>query len=153
METNTVTSALNGMDSVVADVVREFPLHDAPAPANGWGPREVMAHFLFWHSWWAETAEALAASRPAAGLNASIDELNDRAVAQRAGAPISELAAELQALHQRLHQAVLAIPDRESALWPRINQPSIPIQERLAGMARHLQSHLDEVRQGGPLSR
>jgi hypothetical protein len=112
-----------------------------------------MAHFLAWHAWWAETAEALAAGRTPPPLGGSIEEINARAAANAGSQPMQAMADQLKALHQRLRAAVLAMPEPEAVLWPRLNNPSVPTAERLRGMAGHLRGHLDELRAGGPLGR
>jgi hypothetical protein len=153
MDEDRTAAALEAFDDVVAEVVEEFPKHDREAATDGWGPREVMAHFLAWHTWWAETAEALAAGRTPPSLGAGIEETNARAAAGAGDQPMQAMAEQLKALHHRLHAAVKAMPKPETVLWPRLGNPSVPTSERLRGMAGHLRGHLDELRAGGTLSR
>jgi len=157
MADDRTTPALVALDTVIAEVLDEFPRHDARAPGDGtWGPREVMSHFLVWHGWLADTAEALAADRrppasPASG--SSIDAANERAAAGAADAAMAEMVTQLEAIHQRARTAIKQIAKPDAVGWPRADGVLVSTPERLDYVRGHFQRHLDELRAGGPLSR
>src|SRR4051812_47008427 len=126
--------ALIDLDNVVAEVVETVPHLRGHGSSDGWGPHEVMAHFLAWHGWVADCAEALAAGQTPPAVPGTIEEINTGAVARESHRSAAELAEDLKGVHQRLRTAVKQIPHADQAIWTRADGTQAATPERLAGM-------------------
>jgi hypothetical protein len=67
------------------------PAKLVPSKRVSWGPREVLAHLVFWHEQYAQIASAIAQRKKPALLKGTGRALNDAAVIRERDTPIPEL--------------------------------------------------------------
>ena len=96
-----------GRDQLIGSVEEAFQeaasYFDGPGPTSDvrvgdWGPREVLCHFLYWHEATARGMESVAARGGPHRVAASVDDMNARAIARRAGWSIDRLLQEAAGL-------------------------------------------------------
>lgn len=69
---------------------------------QAWGPREVLAHLVFWHASYVAQIEAMLAGAPFELPQGRFSDLNAQAVAVLRGASIDQLVSRLRAANARL---------------------------------------------------
>jgi hypothetical protein len=67
-----------------------------------WGPKEVLAHLVFWHESYVAQTEALLAGEPFMPPEGRFSDLNAQAVAASRGVPVAELLRRFRAANERL---------------------------------------------------
>jgi hypothetical protein len=80
--------------------VQELP--DADLVEQAWGPREVLAHLVFWHERHVAQIEAILAREPFAGPEGRPKDLNAQAVKANRSQPVDALVRRLQVADERL---------------------------------------------------
>lgn len=120
---------------------------DKPAAEGApWGPREVLAHCLFWHERTCLNVEEVLAGRGVEALVRAVAEVNAEAVAEHRGQPMGTLVEQLLSLQRRLGAGLRALPDANAVVLIRADGTKLTALERPDVMARHIKSHLDELR-------
>ena len=145
---------LNALDRTVGDAVTFFRSKtddgtDTESDPGAWGPKQVLAHMLFWHDWTLRSVRGVAAGEPALRQPPTIEEVdqwNARAVAERADREIAVLANELANLQRELVGAIRALPDPRAIIGIRGDGTELSVAERLEMMNRHFTNHLAELR-------
>jgi hypothetical protein len=105
-----------------------------------WGPREVLAHLVYWHELYVEQVEALRGGPPAELPEGRFSDLNALAVAQSRGAPLDEMLRRFREANERLVIAITASPDlaiqlkRGSKVWP--------LEALIPNVGSHIRNHL-----------
>lgn len=111
-------------------------LPEAARQEQPWGPREVLAHLVYWHELYVEQVEAPPADLPEGRFN----DLNALAVAQSRGAPLDEMLRRFREANERLVIAIAASPDltiqlkRGSKVWPLV--------DLIPNVESHIRNHL-----------
>src|SRR5512136_1110826 len=67
-----------------------------------WGPREVLAHLVFYHELYVKLVEAAALKLPLVPLEGKYREINARAVADCRGCSVDQLVERLSFANRRL---------------------------------------------------
>jgi hypothetical protein len=80
--------------------IRKLP--EADLVEQAWGPREVLAHLVFWHERYVAQIEASLAKEPFEGSEGRLKDLNALAIEASRGAPIDELLHSFQRTDERL---------------------------------------------------
>jgi hypothetical protein len=75
---------------------------EARTDAEVWGPKEVLAHLVFWHERYVTQVETVLAGVPFAGPPGRRDDLNAQAVEASRGVPVDDLLRRLQTVDERL---------------------------------------------------
>ena len=109
-----------------------------------WGPREVLCHLVWWHQATVEGMESVAKGGAPYRIDASVDEMNARAVGRLAGRDLNQagtygvslvdLARQWQA---RLVQAARALPDPNTIVLIMGDGSGRSVQQRLETIAHH----------------
>lgn len=144
--------AIARVDEVLAEALRFF--RHAPdgsaAPGGPWGPKEVLAHIVWWHTFSCESVEGVLAGRDPQPPQGVVDAINAQAAAAHAATPIAALADRLEAVHQRMVAAMRALPDPSAIVMRRPDGSAFNAPQRLQIVANHVRGHLDELRRGTP---
>jgi hypothetical protein len=106
-----------------------------------WGPKEVLAHVLFWHEGYVVQAEALLAGEPFTPPRGRFSDLNTQAVAVSRGVSVAELVRRLRGANERLcriceeHDAGTIVLETKqgSKLWP--------LAELILRVESHVRNH------------
>ncbi len=112
---------------------------------QAWGPREVLAHLVFWHEQYASQLQARLAGRPYPLPHGRFRELNDRAVEAARLRSIPAQLARFRAANRRWSS--LVVDPRAGAVGIQIKQDSKawPVGELLPRVAAHIRKHRLEL--------
>jgi len=77
-------------------------LSQATVLEQDWGPKEVLAHLVFWHESYVAQIEALRAGHPFELPQGRFGDLNAQAVAANRDVPIAKLVRRFRAADKRL---------------------------------------------------
>ncbi|MGA2182360.1 MAG: DinB family protein [Bryobacteraceae bacterium] len=134
------------VDSFIS-FIRSLPPQALEASrTDGWGPREVLIHLVFWHEQYASIATAVAAKKPPTLHPGTIRAVNHLAVAQDAQTSVAALIArwtkanrQFAAVASKRSAAGLRIPLREkSKAWP--------LDDLIRLAAGHIEKHQAKLR-------
>ena len=117
----------------------------ASSEGPGWGPKEVLAHFLYYHQIAAWGIASVNTGGPPWRSPATADQMNAAAVPLHAGEPIEELVTQLRLAHARLVKAVQEAPDVDALVGYRGNGEAMTLAQRLQMTANHWRGHLGEL--------
>ena len=139
---------LQQLEQAVAEAADFFRQQGDRTAAEGapWGPREVLAHFLYWHERTCLNVEDVLAGKGVLALNRQVAEVNADAVAEHRGEPVWTLVEQLLSLQRRLGSGLHMLRDPNAVVLIRADGTKITARERPEVMARHIKSHLDELR-------
>ncbi|MBI2321100.1 MAG: DinB family protein [Chloroflexi bacterium] len=118
------------------------------APGGSWGPKEVLAHLVWWHTFTCESVEGVLAGREPQPPSRPVEAINAEAAAQAAGTSVATLAEQFGATHARLIEAMRRLPDPSVVVMRRSDGAAFDAPSRLNTLARHVAGHLAELRQG-----
>jgi hypothetical protein len=116
-------------------------LTEAKLQEQPWGPREVLAHLIYWHELCAAQAEAARDGRSSELPEGQFSDLN--AVAQNRDESLSEMLRRFREANDRLVSAATASPDiviqlkRGSKDWPLV--------ELIPNLESHIRNHLRQL--------
>jgi hypothetical protein len=112
--------------------------------AQEWGPREVLAHLVYWHEHYLAQSEAILAGKAFPLPAGRFRDLNVAAVEKLGGAPPAALCRRFRAANRRL--CTLALADKPGTISFRIKQGSK--RWRLADLLRAVEAHVRNHLQG-----
>jgi hypothetical protein len=140
---------LKAVEAAVEEACAWFagPGLNSQARVDEWGPREVLAHFFYWHRLTIDAVESVSQGGPPGRLQASLDETNAAALAGLAGKAIPDLLAEFRALHEDYMARVGAFNDLDAILRVRSDGRGAKLPEQLELNARHIRNHLAQLRE------
>ncbi len=112
---------------------------------QAWGPREVLAHLVYWHEQYAAQLQARLAGRPYPLPHGRFRELNDYAVEDARRQSIAAQLARFRAANRRW-SSLIADPRAQGASI-QIKQDSKiwPAGELLPRVAAHIRKHRLEL--------
>lgn len=141
---------LRQLEQAVAEAAEFLQRQEDRSAAEGapWGPKEALAHFLFWHERTCRNVEDVLAGKGVEPLGRPVAEVNAEAVAEHHGEPMSGLVERLLSLQRRLTTGLQALPDPHAVVLVRADGTKITAMERPEVMARHIKSHLEELGNG-----
>lgn len=117
----------------------------ASTEGPGWGPKEVLAHFLYYHEIAAWGVASVNTGGPPWRSPATADQMNAAAVPLHAGEPVSDLITQVRLAHARLVKAVQEAPDIDAVVGFRGNGEAMTLAQRLQLTANHWRGHLKEL--------
>ena len=117
-----------------------------------YGPSDILAQLVWWHQATAEGMESVQKGGAPYRIDASVDDMNARAVGRLAGRdinqlttygpPLADLARQYQA---RIVQAVRAIPDPNATVLVLGDGSGRSVLQRLETIARHWDEQVREL--------
>ena len=102
-KTHDPASAVNELRAAVegfSRFIRELP--EADQAEKAWGPREVLAHLVFWIESYVAQVESLLSGEPPELPQGRFSDLNVQAVEASRGVPVGELLRRFRAADERL---------------------------------------------------
>ena len=115
-------------------------------------PRDILAQLVWWHQATAEGMESVAAGGAPYRIDASVDEMNARAVGRLAGREINQLTTYGPSLvdltrqaQTRLVKAARAIPDPNATVLVMGDGSGRSVLQRLETIARHWDEQVREL--------
>jgi hypothetical protein len=115
-----------------------------------WGPREVLAHLVYWHESYVRRTAAVRAGKPPALPEGRFADINAHAVASLRTVPVRRLVRRLRAANRRLcAQAAEGNPRR---IVFRIKRDSRPwkLADLIPAAEAHIRNHLRAIRKEYP---
>ena len=111
-----------------------------------WGPAEVLSHLVFWHRANLEGIESVLAGGQPFRPEASIEELNLRALNEMAGSRAADLLCEWKDLQVRLEERARSMPDPKAVVRVYSDGTERSLIERIQELAGHVNEHLEELK-------
>ena len=137
---------LQQLDTIVADFLtrcQSEPLKTAEAP--GWGTREVLAHFLYYHHIGAWGVALVNTGGPPWRSPATPDQMNAAFIPLHAQESIEDLVTQLRLAQARLGRAVREAKDPDAVVGTRANGEPMTLAQRLEMTLNHWRGHLREL--------
>lgn len=134
------------LDGTVQDFLTRCqtePLKTAEAP--GWGTREVLAHFLYYHQIAAWGVASVTTGGPPWRSPATADQMNAAFVPLHAEESIEDLVKQLRLAHVRLIKAVGEAHDPNAVVGVRGTGEPMTLVQRLEMTLNHWRGHLKEL--------
>ena len=110
-----------------------------------WTPREVLCHWIYWHSVTAEGMENAASGEGPHHIYAEVDDMNARSVGRKSGVSVAWLVEEMEQLQERLIAAARALPDPNAVVMVRGDGYEATGVQRLETIVSHWNEHLEEM--------
>ena len=138
---------IDGVAQAVEAGLRYFegPGATSTVVVGEWGPREVLSHCVLWHEVTVKGMESVAGGGEPFPADATVDEMNARAVAGLGGRDMSRLADEVRRLQERLVRVARALTDLDAPVVVRHEGGYLSGRERLEVIARHWRGHVSEL--------
>lgn len=115
-------------------------------PPKAWGPREVLAHLIFWQESYLLQTEAILFERTFDLPIGSFDELNARAAEASRDVPTPSLIAQFRHVNARLSTVARKHhPDRITIRLKKGSSHIHPLSWYLRYEAEHIRHHLHEL--------
>jgi hypothetical protein len=110
--------------------------------AREWGPREVLAHLVYWHEWYLAQSEAILAGRTFPLPSGRFRDLNAAAAAKYRNVLPSTLTRRFRATNRRLSR--LAMEHNPDKIVFRIKADSKPwkLADLIPAAEAHVRNHL-----------
>lgn len=111
-----------------------------------WGPRQVLAHLVFWHETYVRQVEAGLAGIGWLFPEGTLKELNARAVASLSGVGVPTMLARFRTANSRLCR--LAADPRSAGARVQLKRDtkSWPLSEFILEVEAHVRRHGEEIR-------
>jgi len=143
---------LNEVDTL-AHAVDDFCLYIEKAPEKQlneqeWGPREVLAHLIYWHEQYVNQIEAIKAGKPAEASHSSVKERNARAASASRNKPISVLIKQFREIDLRLRHYITVLDPQMFILKGQTTPQTL--DSILESKIRHIQGHLKWLKKQFP---
>ena len=106
----------------------------------------ALRHMPFWHRASVEGMESVLAGGAPFRIPGTVDEMNDRAVADTAGLTPAEIVEDLRGLQARMVAAVRRFDDPEATVLVVHDGTERSASQRLRMIAFHWKEHLSELR-------
>jgi hypothetical protein len=149
-----MTGSRDGPKRLTASV-EEFcgTIEKLPARAfleTPWGPRQVLAHLVFWHESYVRQIEAGLAGIGWLFPEGTLKELNAKAVASLSGVGVPTMLARFRAANSRLCR--LAGDPRSAGAQVQLKRDtkSWPLSEFILEVEAHVRRHGDAIRRTYP---
>ena len=110
-----------------------------------WGPKEVLAHLLFWQNNYLNLLHAKIVEEPAALLAGSYDELNQQVVAASRQQSAKELLKWFKETNRRLVELAQTVNLAETQLIHKQGAPPRSLHWHLKAEANHIKNHLRQL--------
>lgn len=148
MDSRRLNSLLNELAGVVVEARDYFSKLDGEAIVRpgAWGPAEVLGHLVFWHRANLEGMESVLAGGRPYQPDASIEELNVKALNEMAGSRVADLLSEWDDLQIRLEARAREMPDPGVVVRVYSDGTARTLVERIEEVAGHIAEHLEELR-------
>ena len=117
--------------------VQELP--DADLADREWGPKEVLAHLVFWHERHVAQIETILAQEPFAGPEGRPKDLNAQAVEAGRSQPVDELARRLQVADERLRGFGRTLDPQDVVL--EVQSHLHTLEGAIARIEAHIRNH------------
>jgi hypothetical protein len=138
--TNTIDELLAFMATAV----------DRPAPEGAsWGPREVLAHLVYWLDFSCQGFEEALEGRATPYPNEDLDDLNNRVVKMLADRPMEDMCADLRKLRDRLAAVVKNLRRPDATVLVKKDGTRVKALDRLEMMDQHYRGHLADLKANG----
>jgi hypothetical protein len=110
-----------------------------------WGPKEVLAHLVYYHELYVAQMDALLAGAPFEPPQGRYSDLNAQAVARSRGVPPAELVARFRAANRRFCE--LAASPQAQALVLEIKRGVKPrrLDSLIPEIEAHVRNHLRQL--------
>jgi hypothetical protein len=130
----------------LTDTVEEFCAWIESLPARDlrpqpWGPREVLAHLVFWHEYYCAQSRAALAGKASPRPAGRFAEINSRAVEKyRAFAP-RVLAARFRSANRRLRRLAAGNDPRGIAFRLKEDSQMWELSDLIPAVEAHIRNH------------
>ncbi len=128
----------------------EGPGATSKARVGDWGPKETLAHFIYFVNATAKGMEEVAGGRqptPLYDAPISGDEMNARTVSRYADKPMSQVVAEARQGHERMVKAARTLSNLDAPVVIRPNGETQTARQRIDGTARHWLNHVSALKE------
>jgi hypothetical protein len=133
--TDTVESFCLWLESLPARELRPQP----------WGPREVLAHLVFWHEYYSTQSVAALAGKATPIPAARFAEINTRAVNKFQALSPQVLAGRFRAANRRLCRLALANEPRTIIFRLKADSQAWKLSDLIPAAAGHIRNHLAKL--------
>ena len=110
-----------------------------------WGPKEVLAHLLFWQNNYLNLLHAEIGKEPAALLAGSYDELNQQVAAASRQQSVKELLRQFKETNRRLVELAQTVNLAETQLIHKKGASPRSLRWHLKAEANHIKNHLRQL--------
>lgn len=108
---------------------------------KAWGPKEVLAHILYWQEVWVAEAEAVLAGRPYSLPEGRFEDVNSEVARASHGVPVDDLLSCLRAVQERLRRVASEPGAGDILLQLKMGAAQQPLEWLILGEAEHIRDH------------
>jgi hypothetical protein len=136
------------LDRVAQETLAWFagPGRASQAQVDRWGVRDVLMHFLYFHTATAWGIQSVAQGGPPWPIPADADTVNEVCRRLHEQESVDELLTQLRLAHARLMRAARSSPDLDRGCFQRANGELMSGRQRLALLAKHWAEHVRELK-------
>lgn len=131
--------ALNAAVDAFCGYIEGLP--EAALADKAWGPKEVLAHLVYWQEIWVAQAEAILAQRPYTLLRGRYEDVNAEVVRASRGVPVGELLRRFRDVRARLLHLARAPGAERLQLRLKVGATLQPLVWLISAEAEHVDDH------------
>jgi hypothetical protein len=113
---------------------------DAMVEQN-WGPKEVLAHLVYWHEVYVSQAQSYLRGEPVDLPQGRYSDLNARAVENSRGIPVAQLTARFRAANHALGQISMDCDPDQVVIPIKSGVRAYTLAELVAEVLPHIRNH------------
>jgi hypothetical protein len=112
---------------------------------QAWGPKEVLAHLVFYHEGYVRQIEARLAGRPFDLPKGRYNDLNAQAAAAGRSVPVDELVRRLRAADERLRGLYVAYNPAQIMVEIKQGAKIWPLADLVPAVESHVRGHWQKL--------
>jgi hypothetical protein len=132
-------------------IIEQLPAH--AFLVKPWGPRQVLAHLVFWHETYVRQIEAGQAGMGWLFPEGTLKTLNEEAVASLASVGVPTMLARFRAANTRLCRLAADPKTAGARVQLKRDTKSWPLSEFILQVESHVRRHGEEIRRTYPSRR
>jgi hypothetical protein len=118
-----------------------------------WGPREVLAHLVYWHEYYIAQSRAILAGRPLTPPAGRFADMNAGAAAKFQKYPIATLVKKFQNANRRLYRLAREHDPRRIAFSIKQGSKRWRLSELIPAVEAHIRNHLRALKKASKAAR
>jgi hypothetical protein len=139
----TIDRDLERLDATVEDFcVWIAQLPEREMRAQGWGPREVLAHLVYWHEWYLAQSEAVLAGRTLRLPSGRFADMNSEAARKFHNMRPAALTRRFRAVNRRLSRLAEAHDPMKIAFRIKEGSKRWRLSDLIPAAEAHIRNHL-----------
>jgi hypothetical protein len=116
-----------------------------------WGPRETLAHLIYWHEQYIAQSKAILSGRQYPALSGRFADMNSMAAAKFRKVPIAKLSGRFRNANRRLCRLAREPSARKIAFSIKQGSKRWRLTDLIPAVEAHIRNHLQVLKKESPV--